>query len=110
MEQGLRGKNHDAFNFGPAEPSMKVRDVVDVAVQAWESSSKVDFLAAKSNAEALTLELNSEYAAQELNWSPAWSQKEAIVSTVNWWKKTTQNEMTPFEACKVDLNKLLVNR
>lgn len=107
--QGLRGKNHDAFNFGPAEPSMRVRDVVDVAVQAWASSSKVDFLTTESNAEALTLELNSEYAIQELSWSSTWSQKEAIVSTVNWWKETSQTEMTPFEACKVDLKKLLVN-
>ena len=108
VEHGLRGENHDAFNFGPPEPSMRVRDVVDVAMQAWSSSSKVDFLTAESNSEAITLELNSEYATQELNWSPTWSQKEAIVSTVNWWKETTQTEMTPLEACKVDLERLLV--
>ena len=103
---GLEGKTQTAFNFGPTERSMKVREVVDIASQAWPSRLQVKYLNGESNSEALTLELDSELARKELGWRSVWSQEEAIISTVEWWKKVHQKELSPLEACRVDLKKL----
>jgi CDP-glucose 4,6-dehydratase len=100
------GAAQEAFNFGPTEKSMMVRDVVQVAAQSWPAQSNIKFMNAESDAEALTLELDSTLAHKELNWKPNWTQEEAIISTINWWKNTSKANLSPLEACKIDLGKL----
>jgi len=105
----LSSTTQEAFNFGPIEKSMTVRDVVQVAEESWPARSIIKFSNVESNAEALTLELDSTLAQRELNWKPKWTQKEAIVSTINWWKNTSQDHLSPLEACKIDLEKLSIH-
>lgn len=100
------GATQEAFNFGPTEKSMMVRDVVQIAAHSWPAQSNVKFMNTESDAEALTLELDSNLAHKELNWKPKWTQEEAIISTINWWKNTSQANLSPLEACKIDLEKL----
>ena len=104
--RAFSGATQEAFNFGPSENSMTVRDVVQIAAQSWPASSNIKFMDVESDAEALTLELDSTLALKELNWKPKWTQEEAIVSTINWWKNTSQACLSPLEACKIDLEKL----
>jgi CDP-glucose 4,6-dehydratase len=102
----LGGKKQTAYNFGPLENSMKVRDVVEIAARAWPSRKPVRYLENNSDSEAVTLDLDSRLATEELGWRPSWTQEESIVSTINWWKSTSQKELTPIEACRVDLKKI----
>jgi CDP-glucose 4,6-dehydratase len=106
VEYALSGTTQEAFNFGPSENSMTVRDVVQIAAQSWPARSNIKFMDVESDTEALTLELDSTLALKELNWKPKWTQEEAIVSTIDWWKNTSQAYLSPLEACKIDLEKL----
>ena len=108
LEAILGGSEMPAINFGPDSESLSVSRVVDIARTAWKQETQVmaDFNSAK-NQEAQELQLDSSYAKEALGWSPIWNQEEAIIATVNWWRKIEQNRIDPFTACLEDIEKLL---
>ena len=85
LDAMLSGNESAAYNFGPQEPSLPVGQVLEIAELV---TGPIDRMM-KSNSEDLEsalLDLNSEKAMKELNWKPAWSQKEAILATMKWWE------------------------
>jgi nucleoside-diphosphate-sugar epimerase len=62
------------------------------------------------NKESLTLQLDSSLANSILGWEPTWIQKDAIVSTVQWWKKVLLDKENPLSACQSDIETLSNNK
>lgn len=96
-----------AFNFSPNSKSLRVEEVTKIAQQAWGSQSQVIFGNIEDYLETKSLSLNSSKAKKVLNWQSHWSQKLAVISTVNWWKNVTEKKMSPNEACIADMTDLL---
>jgi CDP-glucose 4,6-dehydratase len=96
-----------AYNFSPNEQSLAVGDVVNLAVDCWGNSLSIKYEKNEINLETKNLELDSSLAINNLKWKNIWSQKDAIRSTVKWWKNVLNKELSPKEACEVDLDKLI---
>jgi CDP-glucose 4,6-dehydratase len=97
-----------AYNFSPNGESLKVSEVVDIAAKAWGYAGEIEVRSdSDENYEAEKLHLNSDLAKKELNWKPKWDQEQAIVSTIEWWKKVLIMKKDPREACLIDLDKAL---
>ena len=106
----LEGGKEVAFNFGPKEESLAVSEVVKIASDAWGSNAKTVLdKELIENKESLTLQLDSSLANSILGWEPMWIQKDAIVSTVQWWKKVLLDKEDPLSACQSDIQTLLNN-
>ena len=104
----LEGGKEEAFNFGPKEESLAVSEVVKMASHVWGSNAKT--LLDKEvieNKESLTLQLDSSLANSVLGWEPRWNQENAIVSTVQWWKKVLLDNEDPVSVCQSDIETLL---
>jgi CDP-glucose 4,6-dehydratase len=104
LEAILDGDCRNAYNFGPLEKSLNVGEVAEIARGCW--FEKVEVVFGKSDAkvkEATLLELDPTLAMDELEWKPAWNQKEAVESTVNWWAKHLNDGAKADELCENDL-------
>jgi CDP-glucose 4,6-dehydratase len=107
----LEGGREAAFNFGPTEESLAVGEVVKIAAEIWgERAKTVLNREVIENKESLTLQLDSTLANSVLGWKPSWNQKDAIISTVQWWKKILLKKEDPLSACQADIEKLLKNK
>jgi CDP-glucose 4,6-dehydratase len=95
-----------AFNFSPDGKSLTVLEVANIAASTWGSNTKIDLDSQQTKLESNTLELNSKLASTKLNWNNKWSQENAVISTVNWWKSIQENRLSPTEACEADLEDL----
>ena len=88
IENGLVQSPPRAVNFGPVEKGLSVLEVVQCAQIAWGLPTNVNLNIPKQELhEARTLELNSSWARENLNWTNIYTQMEAIRSTVHWWKE-----------------------
>jgi CDP-glucose 4,6-dehydratase len=103
MNAILNGDNSNAYNFGPTDSSLSVREVLDIAQSAWGEIRIHELESSESSLEARTLDLDSTKAKIELDWKPAWSQQEAILSTINWWKSYLSNPATAQERTEEDI-------
>jgi len=111
LEAALSQKSEMSYNFGPVENSLSVHEVCDITVNSWGSSKKIEIPDLDTNAlpESGTLDLDSSLAIENLKWRPIWTQKQAIVATVDWWLSVSNGSKTAREACQVDLEKVLTN-
>lgn len=105
LEFLLDGNYERALNFSPEGRSLSVKEVFEIASDAWgreASYKKIDTnnLGKESN----FLELESGKAKELLKWKNIWSQEDAVISTVEWWKNCNSGKMSYFEACQEDLN------
>jgi CDP-glucose 4,6-dehydratase len=109
LEFSLSNTSSSSYNFGPDEESLSVCNVAKIALNAWNDSDLTIFESENeiSNFESLTLELDSSLAARELNWSPLWTQEEAIRSTLLWWKSVQSKQKSPLEACSEEILKAI---
>jgi CDP-glucose 4,6-dehydratase len=109
LEAVLNGEKLTSINFGPDTKSIAVSEVAEVAVKTWGLSTNIELGSPAENnaAEAISLDLNPDYAKQSLGWEPCWSQEEAVISTVQWWNKVLNQGVTPAEACQDDVKRLL---
>jgi nucleoside-diphosphate-sugar epimerase len=82
---------------------------VEVAIKTWGLGTNIELGRSieKNVAEAVSLDLNPDYAKHSLGWKPCWSQEEAVVSTVQWWDKVLNQGVTTADACLDDLNQIL---
>jgi len=105
LEFSLSDQASTSYNFGPVEKSLKVSQVANIAINTWgdQNLRVIESEKVVSNYESLTLELDSSLAIRELNWSPVWTQEDAIRSTVLWWKSVHSNQTSPFEACSKEI-------
>lgn len=98
-----------AFNFGPSERSLKVREVVDVARETWPRPTLVAYAHSGADVagEASTLQLDATLARTLLGWKMKWSQSEAVAATVHWWNKVVNDGVRAQDACVLDIEKML---
>ena len=109
-EAALNGFNLQSVNFGPDEISLSVREVID-AINSKGSLGPIrnlyiEEVGSQPNKESRFLDLDSNLARHELGWRPKWSQVEAIQATINWWKSVLVDNLTPEEACQLDLEQI----
>jgi CDP-glucose 4,6-dehydratase len=111
LEAALSQKSELSYNFGPVENSLSVHEVCDITFNSWGSSKKIEIPDLDANAlpESGTLDLDSSLAIENLKWRPIWTQRQAIVATVDWWLSVSNGSKTAREACQVDLEKVLTN-
>lgn len=98
-----------AYNFAPDGDSLSVREVTEIAVNSWGYKGSIRVSTSDENfVEAQSLQLDSSLARNSLNWSPKWSQEEAVKSTIVWWKEVISGYKSPAQACDDDLDVLLL--
>jgi CDP-glucose 4,6-dehydratase len=103
-ESTINGENLKALNFGPTSDSLSVKTVSELAKSTWGEGASLEIESLKDNFEAKTLELDSAYAQQVLEWSPKWSQEKAVIDSIKWWKDVLKNGFTYQEVVKRDLD------
>jgi CDP-glucose 4,6-dehydratase len=85
-------KYDEAWNFGPNIQSIKkVKEVVEKMTKRWGSGQWADCSNPDEKHEATLLSLDISKAYFLLNWKPKWGIDEAINYTVDWYKKS-ENE------------------
>ncbi len=83
----------EGWNFGPsAEDVRPVRWVVDRFVALWGGDSGWEVDKRSHPHEAHSLTLDCAKAAQRLQWRPALSLDEALVSIVDWYRRQSEGE------------------
>lgn len=74
------------LNFGPKEESLPVFDVANKFMSKFNANELIEI---DSNGnyllEAKHLNLDSKLATTEIDWTPTWTQNEAINFTADWW-------------------------
>jgi len=110
LEKSLSKQIAPAYNFGPTSKSLTVDDVVKIANNAWGDSLLIlnSDHSQKNNYEAGDLAIDASLSSKELNWRPRWSQKDAVRSTINWWRQVSEGTLTPYQACELDMKFLLI--
>ena len=111
LDATLNGEDIDSLNFGPKEDSLTVRQVFEIANNAWGAKVKIHIDTAENHnslhLEALELGLDSTRASTLLNWKPYWSQHDAVIATTTWWKKTLLGHRDAERACLEDIAQIL---
>jgi CDP-glucose 4,6-dehydratase len=111
LEYLLNGNYERALNFSPDGPSLSVKDVFEISSVSWGREpifKKVE--SDNRGSESQLLELDSNRAKEILGWSNLWSQEEAVISTVEWWKNCNMRNMSYLEACQLDLEKAILSK
>ena len=104
LQEVLKGTHIESINFGPIETSLAVKEVVEIASDRWGASAVVKVEPSSGSVlEASKLELDSLLAMQLLDWKPAWDQKSAIQTTIDWWKGFFIEEENPDDLCRRDI-------
>ena len=98
LDYGLKNAPPRAVNFGPVEDGLTVKEVVEIAEEAWGDSTHIKFITEKQELyEAKNLELDSNWARNNLLWESFYNQKEAVKSTVNYWRNLKVNGVSARE-------------
>ena len=105
LEKSLSKQIAPAYNFGPASKSLTVDSVVKIANNAWSDSLLIHNSdgSHNNNYEAEELAIDASLASKEFGWYPRWSQEDAVKSTINWWRQVSEETLTPYQACELDL-------
>ena len=91
-----------SLNFGPLEPSLRVKNVLEIAKEHFDNL-KFTYKEVSQEIESQTLELDPSCAIAKLSWRPQWNQEEAINRTFMWWAKTLASPTNTFENCVEDI-------
>lgn len=109
----LNGKPMESINFSPCEASLSVAEVVEVSISSWEAI-KIKTSNLKSSGtqiiqrETKELQLDSNRATSQLDWSSKFSQQEAVLSTIQWWKLFIVNSVEAAILVDRDIEKFLL--
>ena len=107
INTALNGGQIETLNFGPSEKSLSVRNVVEIALNTWPSNSRVIQANSNDGLESISLELDSTLSTKALGWYPVWTQKEAVVSSLSWWKDVLYQGIDPQRRCNSDITEFL---
>ena len=100
LTAGLLDQNPNlsrSYNFGPEiQDHLKVKELVQIAIDCWESGEWLDISDENQPHEAGILKLDINLAKTELNWQPKLDSKLAIKWTIDWYrqKKGEQYDFT----------------
>ena len=109
LEAILSGLKLDSLNFGPAEESLSVREVAEIAAANWTQKVALDFSndSLKEQVEAKILKLDSSKSLEVLGWKSIWSEPDAVKSTILWWHKVINESSPPNQQCLEDIDFML---
>jgi CDP-glucose 4,6-dehydratase len=107
VNNALSGGKLEILNFGPAEKSLSVKEVVKIATDNWQTESNIIFGQHLSNLEASSLELNSSASREKLGWQPIWTQRQAVIETMSWWKDVLIHGVDAHQRCIIDIEKYI---
>ena len=109
LEANIDSQIFTSINFGPSGESLTVSEVVEIATLVWGSKVDVNYRDSSivDSREADNLNLDSNFAKERLNWIPQISQADAVASTVNWWKRVSNNEATAADECNQAISQYL---
>lgn len=101
-----------SVNFSPREKSLSVADVVEIAVDTWQEvqikTPKIELNKfADTQIESMELNIDSNLATQFIGWEPRFSQKEAVISTLNWWKSFSSMQVPASTLIQNDIEDFL---
>jgi nucleoside-diphosphate-sugar epimerase len=85
-----------------------VNEVAHIASLSWGDGALYKFQADNftEKRESSLLDLDSSRATKTLGWNPIWTQEEAIVSTISWWKKVLIQDVDAKKAIDSDIEKI----
>ena len=113
MSKSLKSKDNSTktMNFGPSENGLSVREVVLAAQSVWQKETQVEYKDDKgvTSLESQFLNLDSTVAKSELGWKPYWSQRGAVISTANWWRRHLIDGVNAETLCIENIDELLSN-
>jgi CDP-glucose 4,6-dehydratase len=109
LEKSIIKKIGPAYNFGPSSKSLTVDNVIKIANNSWSNSLVAHNLDDSQNIryEAAELAIDASLSSRELGWCPRWSQEEAVISTINWWKQVSEGTITAHKSCLLDIKYLV---
>jgi len=107
VNNALSGNKLEILNFGPSEKSLSVKEVVKIAAENWQSQGTIIFRENLGDIEAQALELDSSASREKLNWRPVWTQQQAVIETITWWKDVITKGIDAHDRCKLDVFKLI---
>jgi nucleoside-diphosphate-sugar epimerase len=107
VNYALSGNKVEILNFGPSKKSLSVKEVVEIAVENWQSEANIVYGVELSDLESHYLELNSSRSKEILGWQPVWTQQQAVIETIAWWKDVFIYGIDVQERCKSDIKKLI---
>jgi CDP-glucose 4,6-dehydratase len=105
LEFSLLGNELECINFGPLEPSLRVEEVLKIVKTKWQL--EIDDKSFSHSIEAISLDLDSTYATDLLGWKPVYSQRQAILETLNWWDKVLGEKKSALFQCRDDVGAYL---
>jgi CDP-glucose 4,6-dehydratase len=84
----------DAFNFGPfLTDNLTVQQIVKEAIDRWGYGSYDSPKITNNLHEASLLQLDITKAQNLLGWNPKYGAQEAIIKTIDWYKKYSSNKL-----------------
>jgi len=92
-----------ALNFGPAESSLTVSQVVEIASDLFKEKLSIQFHDLPTQTESQNLDLDSSQSNSVLAWKPRWNQEDAIKRTFEWWKCAFSGAKSAIEECNKDV-------
>ena len=96
-----------SMNFGPEGESLTVAQVLRIFTENWPQKIDISIGTEESDLESKTLMLNSNLAKNILKWKPHWSQRDAVLSTIDWWRRVEIEGEEALDVCKSDLAQIL---
>jgi CDP-glucose 4,6-dehydratase len=103
LERAISMPDPDTYNFGPSQPSLSVREVLDNTQDVWPDI-EYRILNKETAYESKYLDLDSSHAQVKLNWEPKYSQEEAIKLTLQWWDGVLKDKVAPQKAIDEDIS------
>ena len=98
----------DAFNFGPLyDEAITVEYLVQQAIEAWGKGNYRVERPDEQPHEAKLLRLDCSKAVNQLQWRPQWNAAEAIQNTIKWYKRVVEQEITPLEMTRLQIEDYL---
>jgi len=97
-----------AFNFGPLyDEAVTVEFLVQQAIEEWgRGSYNVEQQEGQLH-EANLLRLDCSKAVSELKWTPRWNAAQAIQTTIKWYKKVVNKELSSLEMTRLQIESYL---
>jgi CDP-glucose 4,6-dehydratase len=108
--EGLLGeKKFSTINFGPEASTLKVQEIINAGVEVFPEINVITMNLEEKDLKMETevLQLNSNFAKNNLNWKPKWTTAEALDKTFEWWRKFLVNNIDPRELCMADITSYL---
>jgi CDP-glucose 4,6-dehydratase len=91
IEATLEGQQVEALNFAPVEKSLTVEEVVKIFKSKVPDLDTELVLSDYDRGESKLLDLNPTKAKEILDWTPKFTQKEAVEMTIDWWMSEKLN-------------------